>query len=48
MAARMMEQGHEVLFHENIEGGHAGAADNEQRARLAALAFTYLWRQLGN
>ena len=47
MAARMLEQGHDVLFFENIEGGHAGAADNEQRARLGALTFTYLWRQLG-
>ena len=47
MAARMIEQGHDVLFFENIEGGHAGAADNAQRARLGALTFTYLWRQLG-
>ena len=47
MAAKMLKQGHDVLFFENIEGGHAGAADNEQRARLGALTFTYLWRQLG-
>ncbi|MGZ5154907.1 MAG: prolyl oligopeptidase family serine peptidase [Caldimonas sp.] len=47
MAARMLERGDDVLFYENIEGGHAGAADNEQRAHLSALTFTYLWRQLG-
>ncbi len=47
MAARMIEMGNDVLFYENIEGGHAGAADNEQRSHLAALTFTYAWRQLG-
>jgi prolyl oligopeptidase len=47
MAARMLERGDDVLFYENIEGGHAGAADNAQRAHLGALTFTYLWRQLG-
>ena len=45
-AALMRERGDDVLFYENIEGGHAGAADNEQRAHLGALTFTYLWRQL--
>ncbi|ARN21845.1 prolyl oligopeptidase [Piscinibacter gummiphilus] len=47
MAARMMAQGHPVLYYENIEGGHGGAADNEQRAHLQALEFSYLWQQLG-
>jgi prolyl oligopeptidase len=47
MVARMMEQGHDVLYYENIEGGHGGAADNEQRANLLALEFSYLWMQLG-
>ncbi|MDE2047616.1 MAG: S9 family peptidase [Betaproteobacteria bacterium] len=47
MAARMLAQGHDVLYYENIEGGHGGAADNEQRAHLAALEFAYLWMQLG-
>ena len=47
MAARMIEQGHPVLYYENIEGGHGGAADNEQRAHLQALEFSYLWQQLG-
>ncbi len=47
MAARMIEQGHEVLYYENIEGGHGGAADNAQRADLVALEYSFLWRQLG-
>lgn len=47
MAARMLEQGHEVLYWENLEGGHAGAADNAQTARMWALTWTFLRRQLG-
>ncbi len=47
MAARMREMGHALLYYENIEGGHGGAADNSQRSHLQALEFAYLWRQLG-
>jgi prolyl oligopeptidase len=47
MVARMMEQGHDVLYYENIEGGHGGAADAQQRAHLLALEISYLWMQLG-
>jgi prolyl oligopeptidase len=47
MAARLREQGHEVVYYENIEGGHGGAADNAQRADLQALEFAFLWQQLG-
>jgi len=47
MAARMLEQGHDVLYWENTEGGHAGAADNVQTARMYALTYTFLLRQLG-
>jgi prolyl oligopeptidase len=46
MAARMLSLGHEVLYFENIEGGHGGAADNTQRARMQALEFSFLWMQL--
>jgi prolyl oligopeptidase len=46
MAARMAEQGHGLLYYENIEGGHAGAADNRQRADMMALEFAFLWQQL--
>ena len=46
MVARMMELGHDVLYYENIEGGHGGAADNKQKAFMDALAYTFLWKQL--
>jgi prolyl oligopeptidase len=46
MVARMTEQGHDVLYYENIEGGHGGAADNTQRAHLLAMEYAYLWMQL--
>ena len=46
MVARLRELGQPVLYYENIEGGHGGAADNEQRATLQAIEFTYLWQRL--
>jgi prolyl oligopeptidase len=46
MAARMLEQGHDVLYYENIEGGHGGAADNHQQAQMQALAYAFLKRKL--
>jgi prolyl oligopeptidase len=47
MAARMREQGHALLYWENTEGGHGGAADNSQRAQMLALEYSFLWLQLG-
>ncbi|HMX11782.1 MAG TPA: prolyl oligopeptidase family serine peptidase [Burkholderiaceae bacterium] len=47
MVARLRELGHPVLYYENTEGGHGGAADNAQRAHLMALEYSYLWAQLG-
>jgi len=46
MAALMQEQGHDVLYWENMEGGHAGAANNDQQARMWALTYTFLLNQL--
>jgi prolyl oligopeptidase len=46
MAALLREQGHRMLYWENIEGGHGGAADNGQRAFMLALETTFLWQQL--
>jgi prolyl oligopeptidase len=46
MVARMKEQGHDVLYYENIEGGHGGAANNQQAAYMRALAHTFLLKQL--
>lgn len=47
MAHALAEAGHDVTYYENIEGGHGGAADNKQAAKLWALAYTYLKQQLG-
>lgn len=47
MMARMEEQGHDVRYYENIEGGHGGAADNAQHAFMNALEFTFLKQKLG-
>jgi prolyl oligopeptidase len=46
MAALMESQGHEVLYWENMEGGHAGAANNTQQARMWALTYSFLRKEL--
>ena len=46
MMARMREMGHDVRYYENIEGGHGGAANNEQAAHMQALAYTFLAARL--
>jgi prolyl oligopeptidase len=46
MAARLLELGQPVLYWENVEGGHGGAADNRQAAHMNALAFAFLWEHL--
>src|SRR6185295_5805089 len=47
MAAKMEEQGHEVLFYENMDGGHAAAANHAQQAEMNALTYVYLAQKLG-
>jgi prolyl oligopeptidase len=46
MAALMESQGHAVLYWENLEGGHAGAANNTQQARMWALTYSFLRKEL--
>ncbi len=46
MTAALQAAGHPVWYYENIEGGHAGAADNAQIAFKSALSFAFLWRML--
>jgi prolyl oligopeptidase len=46
MAALMEAQGHDVLFYENTDGGHAAAADHKQAAEMWALSFVYLTQKL--
>jgi prolyl oligopeptidase len=48
MVARMSDQGHPVYYYENTEGGHAGAANSEQRAYSHALVMTYLLTELAD
>jgi prolyl oligopeptidase len=46
MVARMLEMDDPVYYYENTEGGHAGAANQNQRAYASALDFSYLWKML--
>jgi prolyl oligopeptidase len=46
MAARMQSLGKDVLYYENIEGGHGGSANNEQAAYMNALAYAFLRQEL--
>jgi prolyl oligopeptidase len=47
MVAKMMALGIPgVYYYENMEGGHAGAANNQQRADMSALEYTFLWKML--
>lgn len=46
MTAALQAAGHQVFYYENIEGGHAGAADNEQMAFKSALTYSFLWQML--
>ncbi len=47
MAAKMLAQGHDVMFYENTDGGHAAAANHKQAAEMWALSFVYLREKLG-
>jgi prolyl oligopeptidase len=47
MVARMEDLGvPDVWFYESLEGGHAGASDNRQAARLHTASHEFLWRAL--
>ena len=46
MMARMEEYGHSALYYENIEGGHGGAANNKQLAKMQTLAYVFLKQKL--
>jgi prolyl oligopeptidase len=46
MVAKMKDMGYTVYYYENMEGGHAGASTNEQRAMSSALGYTYLYLKL--
>jgi prolyl oligopeptidase len=44
--ARMQELGMPVLYYENIDGGHAAAANLNEAARRRSLEYTYLMQRL--
>ena len=46
MTAALEAAGHRVRYYENVEGGHAGAADNAQTAFRSALIYEFLLRTL--
>lgn len=46
MAAAMLAAGKDVTYYENIEGGHGGAATNDQAAHMSALAYEFLRSRL--
>lgn len=46
LVAKLQDLGHDVWYYENTEGGHAGAADNSQRAFMNALEYEFLWDAL--
>ncbi len=46
MAAKMEAMSLPFLYYENIDGGHAAAANQRERAKRVALEFTYLSRKL--
>ena len=46
MVARMNSMEMPNLYYENTEGGHGGAANNRQQAKVQALIYTYLINEL--
>lgn len=46
MVALLKEMGKHVLYYENMEGGHAGAALNESRAEMQAREYAYFIKKL--
>ena len=46
MMALMESQGKDVYFYENVEGGHAGAANNAQTAFNSALIYEFFRTKL--
>ncbi|HEX2080722.1 MAG TPA: prolyl oligopeptidase family serine peptidase [Longimicrobium sp.] len=48
MAAKMESMGYPVYFYENTEGGHGSGVTSEQRARMYAVIYTYLLKQLAD
>jgi prolyl oligopeptidase len=46
MVAKMGEQGHDILYYENIEGGHAAGTTPAQQAYMWAITYTFFLNEL--
>lgn len=46
MVARMKEMGHDVMYFENVEGGHGSGTTPAQQAQFNALIYTFFRKQL--
>jgi prolyl oligopeptidase len=46
MVAKMEAQGHDVLYYEDTEGGHAAGSTPAQQAYMWALTYTFLLNEL--
>jgi prolyl oligopeptidase len=46
MAKKMLDQGHKIIYYENIEGGHSAAANLKQSAYMTTLQLEYLKEKL--
>jgi prolyl oligopeptidase len=47
MVNKLLQVGQPCIYYENIEGGHAGAANNEQTAFMELLGYRFLENTLG-
>jgi prolyl oligopeptidase len=47
MAAKMEDQGHDVLFYESAEGGHGAGVTHAAEAEYWALSYTFFRQKLG-
>jgi prolyl oligopeptidase len=46
MVAKMKDQGHDVLYYENIEGGHAAGVTPAQNAYMWAITYAFFLNEL--
>jgi prolyl oligopeptidase len=46
MAAKMESMGLPFYYFENTEGGHGAGVTSDQKAKVLALTYTYMWEQL--
>lgn len=45
-AARLKEYGFDFIYHENIDGGHAGASNLKEVAFMKAMDYAFFWKYL--